>query len=276
MGKEYVRYGARDWRYADEEDIQVPGGRDMRLSERFDPIIGSRGNEKAVVIIEGADVEASPEALGWALSVGTPVRDQRGNLLQVIVPFEAWEDHDQIEGIMVAPELDDDEGVRELAAVQLQLRKTERQLAGEAAERDNLLVKLAAAGMTRQRAAEITGLSVGKVQQIIKSEELAANELVLVKIVADHDPIDIAAIVEHAKKAAGLTSSKSKLKRYLKSLAARGFLDGSEAGQWTATGKAIAEMQKRQAGKESPPSDGAFAARLGTVAASAVAAATGT
>lgn len=217
----------------------------MRLSERFDPIIGTKGGAKQVVIIDGEDVEGSPEALGWALSVGTPVRNDKGNLLQVIVPYEDWEAHDAIDGIMVAPELDDDQGVRELAALQLKLKKTERRLAVETEERDDLLMTLAGAGMTRQRAAEITGLSVGKVQQIIKKEELAANEVELVTIIGRHGPIGTLQIVELAKETTGLTSSKTKLKKFLQSLKSRGFLESSETGQWEVTARARQELSRQ-------------------------------
>jgi hypothetical protein len=260
-GREYVRYGPNDWRYADNEDIQVPGGRDMRLSERIEPMIASKGGKAQAVIIDGEDVERDGKTLGWTLNVGLPVRDEKGSLLHVIVPHQAWQAHDRIEQIMVAPELDEDEDVRRLAAAQLELRKTEHLLARQSEDRDQLLVELAEAGMTRQRAAEITGLSVGKVQQIIKKEELAANEVQLVRIVLATEPLNIAQIAERAKETKGLTKTRSKLKKYVSDLQSRGFLQSSDTGEWSVTPKALDELERaskktKGRGSGSPPPSG--------------------
>jgi ribosomal protein S19E (S16A) len=234
---EYVRYGPRDWRYAEDEEIQVPGGRDMRLDERFEPIIGARGGEKQVVIIDGADVERAPDALGWSLSVGIPARGDAGELIQVIVPFAAWEEHNEIIDVMVAPELDEDEHVRELALREVEVKKAERRLAEEKRERDALLIRLAAAGMTRQRAAEITGMSVGKVQQIIKSVDVAKDEKVLIEILRKHGPLSAAKLADRAKgtNQTALGGSKSKLKKVLGSLKAQGLVRSDPSEGWSVT-----------------------------------------
>lgn len=243
-GIEYVRYGPRDWRYADDEEIQVPGGRDMRLSERFNPTIGTQNGEKTVVLIDSKDIEEAPDVLNWALLHGTPIRGENGEVLQVLVPYSEWEEHDEISDVMIAPELDDDEGVRGLAALEVQLRRTERQLAKQTKERDALLIELSEGGMTRQRAAEITGMSVGKVQQIVKSEELASNEEVLVGILLEKGPLDLSVLVGHAKETPGIAGTKTKIKKILTLLKNRGIAEVDPQGRWRVTEKGQSALKK--------------------------------
>jgi len=216
----------------------------MRLSERFNPIIGSQNGEKAVVLIDSKDIEEAPDVLNWALLHGTPIRGESGEVLQVLVPYSEWEEHDEISDVMIAPELDDDEGVRRLAALEVQLRKTERQLAKQTKERDALLIELSEGGMTRQRAAEITGMSVGKVQQIVKSEELASNEEVLVGILLEKGPLDLSLLVGHAKETPGIAGTKTKIKKILTLLKNRGIAEADPQGRWRVTEKGRSALKK--------------------------------
>jgi hypothetical protein len=187
----YIRERDGTWRYADTW-LKVPGARDLTLTERFQPkfILTGPAEDAQIerVIVSGADVEAHPLLLGWCLQSGMPVRGAEGELLEVLVPYEQWRKGDRIPGEIVAPELHGDSAERALAEAQRRYQEAEQALDEAAALRVSVLQQYAGE-LTRERAREITGLSVGRVQQLIKSEiELDSTDKLLLLAVGKRQP----------------------------------------------------------------------------------------
>jgi hypothetical protein len=173
-GIQVIRDRKGVWRYA-HNWVPVPGARDITLTERFQPkFIVNAESEVERVVIEGAAIEAVPELLEWCLEVGTPIRDG-GELVEVLVPYDEWKDHDRIPGQLISPEHHGTQAEREVAEAERHFREAEQRLEKAAEERADVLRRWSE-DMTRQEAREITGLSVGRVQQLIRAERLSLVE----------------------------------------------------------------------------------------------------
>lgn len=186
-GQDYLRDEDGTWLYADSW-VKVPGARDLTLSERFEPkFIVSSENEVERVVISGSDIAEEPELLGWCLEAGTQIRDDKGELVEVIVPVEIWAEHNRVPGEIVAPEHSEDQAERELAEAERQYREADRALELAAASRADVLRRHADT-MTRQEARLITGLSVGRIQQLIRGDSLDEVERLVLEAVARTGP----------------------------------------------------------------------------------------
>jgi hypothetical protein len=170
---DYVRDPEGTWRYA-ESWIKVPGARDMTLTERFRPkfVIAntSDGAEVERVIVSGDDVAEHPDLLGWCLGAGAPLRNpETDELIEVLVPFSTWAERDRIPHEIVAPENSDNQAERAVALAERRYREAEHAL-DMAADFRAAVLREHSSEMTREQARAITGLSVGRIQQLIRSE----------------------------------------------------------------------------------------------------------
>jgi predicted transcriptional regulator len=167
----YVREKDGTWRYADTW-IKVPGARDRTLSEAFRPklVVSGQASDAQVerVVVDGKDVKSHPGLLGWCLEEGTPLHDKSGSLIEVLVPYKAWQSRDRIPGGILAPENSQDVAEREVAIAEREYREAEHALEQAAAKRAAILHEHDGV-LTRERARSITGLSVGRIQQLIRS-----------------------------------------------------------------------------------------------------------
>jgi hypothetical protein len=170
-GTIYAREDDGTWRYA-HTWIRVPGARDLTLTERFKPklVVAGTGSGQEVerVVVSGEDIAAHPDLLAWCAELGAPVRGPDGQMLEVLVPYELWQEHDRIPGEIVAPEHSDDPAERELAIAERKVREAEQALERATDVRAAVLREHEGL-MTREQARAITGLSVGRVQQLVKS-----------------------------------------------------------------------------------------------------------
>lgn len=192
-GTEYVRDPGGAWRYADSW-IKVPGGRDLTLTERFNPkfVIASSPDEAGRierVVVSGDDIEKHPDLLGWSMDLGYPVQGTGGDIFEVMVPFEVWQEHDRIPGMIYAPELHGSEAEQELAEAEREYREADRTLEAATAKRAEVLRRYAG-DMTRQQARQITDLSVGRIQQLIREgvDDLDQGDVLLLAIVESRRP----------------------------------------------------------------------------------------
>jgi hypothetical protein len=229
----YVRESDGTWRYADTW-IRVPGARDKTLTEHFQPklVISELGTDAQVerVVVDGGDVSAHPELLDWCLEIGTPVRDEKGKLIEVLVPYEAWRQRDRIPSEIVAPENSEDPAERELAIAERQYREAEHTLEQAAAKRAALLRQFAGV-MTREKARSITGLSVGRVQQLIRSGvELDEVERMILRVIEVGKAPSTEAVNDLMEVQWGLTFPTESLKQQLNRLRERGLVETTRRG----------------------------------------------
>ncbi len=167
-GIEFVRDADGAWRYADNW-ILVPGARDVTLTERFRPkLIIDAEEEVERVVVSGNDIAAAPELLNWCIAEGRLITDG-DELVEVLVPYEQWRARDRVPGALISPEHHGSEAEQQVAAAERQFREAEQQLDKAASYRAEVL-RQHADEMTRQEARAITGLSVGRVQQLIREE----------------------------------------------------------------------------------------------------------
>ncbi len=167
---EVIRDQNGDWRYADSW-IKIPGGRDVTLTERFRPkLVVSADQEIERVVVDGASIRENPELLDWCLKEGKALRED-GELVEVLVPYERWKRRDRIPSELTSPEHHGGEAEREVAEAERRYREAEQRLE-EAANFRAAVLRRWADEMTRQEAREITGLSVGRIQQLIRDERL--------------------------------------------------------------------------------------------------------
>lgn len=175
-GVHYVRDHKGIWRYADSW-IPVPGARDLRLSERFETKdVVSRAGDIERVVVSGDSIRDSPELLEWCIEAGEPMYGPDGRLKEVFVPYEVWTEKNRVPGALVAPEHSSDNARRELALAERKYRESEKALE-EAAEARAAVLRTFAGRLTRQQARKITGLSVGRIQQLIRREKLTDLEI---------------------------------------------------------------------------------------------------
>jgi hypothetical protein len=241
----YVRENDGTWRYADTW-IKVPGARDRTLTEHFRPklVISGVGTDAQVeqVMVSGEDVSGSPRLLEWCLDTGTPVRDEDGKLIEVLVPYEAWQKRDRIPGEIVAPENSENPVERELAIAEREHREAEHALEQAAAKRAALLRQHSGV-MTREQARSITGLSVGRIQQLIRSDvELEEVERMILRVIDLGKGSSTKAVNGLMETRWGLSFPADALKRRLNHLQERDLIDTGHSGyRITAQGRKALE-----------------------------------
>jgi hypothetical protein len=216
------------WRYA-ESGIPVPGARDVTLTERFQPklIINSEQEIERVVVSAGA-IATVPELLGWCLTEGTPVK-AGDELLEVLVPYELWQKRDRIPGELIVPEYHGSEAQQQVAAAEREYREVERQFEKAADYRAEVL-RRHYDEMTRQEARAITGLSVGRIQQLIRAGGLEPRERQILELFAD-GPISSYEGFQKKARLAGLSfHDDDAMDQVVKELEHRDFLEWSPDG----------------------------------------------
>lgn len=227
------------WRYADTW-IAVPGARDVTLTDRFRPkqIVNADGDVERV-IVDGHSIAAHPDLLDWCLSDGTPIK-AKGELIEVLVPYELWEARDRIPSELTVPELEGSEAEQQVAAAERKYREAERGLERAAEQRAEVL-RQHAGEMTRQEARAITGLSVGRIQQLIRSEQVNAHELQLLKLFA-RGPISKMEALVNLAGSTSLPTEPELLNNLVGEMEARGFLDRDPRGR---NGVGLSELGKQ-------------------------------
>lgn len=221
-GVQVVRDPDGVWRYM-ESWIKVPGARDVTLSERFKPkvVIAHDGGIERYVV-DGASVQAHPDLLGWCIDAGTPIREE-GQLIEVLVPADLWEERDRVPNELISPEHEGTEAEREVAAAERQYREAEQILERAAEERAEAL-RRHAENMTRAKARELTGLSVGRIQQLIRSEQLESHEREMLEIF-EQGPLETIEELQKRAQERGMASDSDLLMNLIRDLEARGLLD---------------------------------------------------
>lgn len=224
-GVHYLRDHSGTWRYADSW-IPVPGARDLTLTERFQPqrVVNAQGDVERM-IVPGDSIKAAPELLGWCLEEGTAIEGPDGELKEVFVPYAKWEARDRVPGALVAAEHSDQEAKRVLAEVERRYREADQNLAEVAEERADVLRRYAGQ-MTRQEAREITGLSVGRIQQLIRREKLTDIEIGVLGILDNREGRSAEAVKELAHKQYP-RSDIAAIDRVLRELLDRGLITAS-------------------------------------------------
>lgn len=221
-GTDYLRDSEGVWRFADSH-LPVPGARDLTLTERFEPkrVVAADGKIERIVV-SGQSILDAPDLLGWCLEQGTKVEDQAGDVSEVLVPYELWQERDRIPNALVAPEHSEDEAEREVALAERGFREAEKALEEAADKRANMLRRYAGQ-MTRQEARAITGLSVGRIQQLIKDEKLDQVEVVLLRAL-EGGPVSGLETVTERGAALGLVNDANFVRRELRELQMRGLV----------------------------------------------------
>lgn len=225
---EYVRDDEGTWRYA-ESWVKVPGGRDVTLTERFNPkfVIAPTGDGSRIerVVISGEDIGEHPDLLGWCLELGFPVKGPADEVLEVMVPFEVWQDRDRIPGEVYVPEHHGTEAERELAEAERKYREADSALEAAAAKRAEVL-RRHSEDMTRNQARLITNLSVGRIQQLIREgAEVDGYDLMLLAIVENQRPKNLTTFYDLAKESLEISRVDPRLKRRIQSLRDKGLIE---------------------------------------------------
>lgn len=207
------------WRYASTW-IAVPGARDITLTERFKPkYIVDENDEIERVVIAGEAVDNFPDLLGWCLEEGTPIREDDA-LVEVIVPWGQWQERSRVPGELFSPEHHGSEAECHLAAAERRYREAESSFETAARERAQWLRKYADE-MTRQEAREITGLSVGRIQQLIRSEGSPDREIL--ELFVDGPVPSLEELLQLAQKR-GSVYEEEDLRQKVYEMKERGFL----------------------------------------------------
>lgn len=243
---QYIRDPEGVWHYADTW-IEVPGARDLTLTERFEPkFIINGGGEVERVVVPGESIEEFPELLEWCLDIGTAITDEDGEIAEVFVPIEAWRERDRVPGALVAPEHTGNPAEQELAQAERAYREAERRLEIAADNRAEVL-RRHSDEMTRQEARAITGLSVGRIQQLIRSEGLSEVEKTLLQVLDTRKSKTFESI-EKIIEASDLPTERAFLVRRLRELEMRGLIETTKTGfRLTKDGRdVLAEEQKAE------------------------------
>lgn len=238
-GVHYVRDQKGVWRYADTW-IPVPGARDLKLSERFETKdVVSRTGDIERVVVSGDSIRESPELLEWCVEAGEPMYGADGELKEVFVPHEVWTKRDRVPGALVAPEHSSDDARRQLALVERRYREADQALEEASEARADVLRSLAGL-LTRQQARRITGLSVGRIQQLIRREKLTELEVGILGILDVKGGRSAGSVQELAQKQFPRTNT-SAIDVVLQELVARGLVKaGGETIRLTREGRAMA------------------------------------
>lgn len=226
-GVQVVRDPDGVWRYA-KTWIPVPGARDVTLTERFDPkLIVSADGDIERVVVDGASIKAHPELLEWCVIDGTPIRED-DEIVEALVPYELWLKHDRISSEPFSPEHEGTEPERALAAAERRYREAEQQFELTSAERAEVLHRYSE-DMTRQQAREITGLSIGRIQQLIRSERLEPYERQVLELF-EAGPVPSLKDLQKLAKGNKMPSSKNALKPVVDDLKERSLLTTTKGG----------------------------------------------
>jgi hypothetical protein len=232
-GTIYAREDDGTWRYADTW-IPVPGARDLTLTERFKPklVVAGTGSGQEVerVVVSGEDIAAHPDLLAWCAELGAPVRGPDGEMLEVLVPYELWQEHDRIPGEIVAPEHSDDPAERELAIAERKVREAAQALERATDVRAAVLREHEGL-MTREQARAITGLSVGRVQQLVKSAlNIEEDDQLILESIRRNPGQTARTVTRGLQESFGLSISMAGLSRRLNRLHRLGLLVQTRQG----------------------------------------------
>ena len=232
-GVHYVKGTDGIWRYADS-GIAVPGARDLTLSERFEikTVLAADGKTVERVIVSGEDIRQAPELLGWCTEKGARVENSYGKVIEVLVPYELWRERDRVPNAIFAPEHSPKDTEREVARAERRYREAERELEIASAARAEAL-RHSAGEMTRQEAREITGLSVGRIQQLIRGYRLTAVQQAVLRLVGPGAGRTLDRLQQRAAKQK-LEISEEFLARRLRELVSQGLVE-SKQGKFRAT-----------------------------------------
>jgi hypothetical protein len=252
-GVEYVRDPEGTWRYADSW-IKVPGGRDWTLTERFTPkfVIGSSKDQVGRierVVVSGEEIEKHTDLLGWCLDLGYPVQGPNGEIFEVMVPFDIWNEHDRIPGMIYAPELHGSEAERELAEAERECREADRAQEVAATKRADVL-RRHSEEMTRQQARAITDLSVGRIQQLIREglPTLSSEETLILAVIDKRKPKNMGALHDALKEDLGMDRSVRAFTHVFRRLRERELVVKTPRGiRLTPEGKETLEVSRERA-----------------------------
>ena len=179
----YERWSDGTWRYAAGSIVlryragagEVPGARDRTLTEAYKPrkMVDDSGTAIAVFIPVELINQAGAE-LEWAAKAGDWVGEGRSRK-GVIVGLEEWRSHDVDVTALFAPELEASSPLNKLAIAERVAR-----LAGLCAEeadsaRDEAVRDAVQHGVPRQAIAQLLGVSVGRVGQLLTAEATEAR-----------------------------------------------------------------------------------------------------
>lgn len=212
----------------------------MKLSERFETKgVVSRTGDIERVVVSGDSIRESPDLLKWCIEAGEPMYGPNGRLKEVFVPYEIWTEKDRVPGALVAPEHSPDDAKRKLALAERNYREADQALE-EAAEARADVLRLLAGRLTRQQAREITGLSVGRIQQLIRREKLTELEVGVLGILDVKGGRSAGSVQELAQKQFPRTGA-SAIDGVLRELVTRGLVKaGGETIRLTREGRALA------------------------------------
>lgn len=210
------------WLYADTW-IEVPGARDMTLTQRFQPkFVVNKDDEIERVVVDADSIRRFPDWLAWCTEIGTPIYDGE-KMTEVIVPFLDWAEHDRIPGEMISPEHHGSEAEQDVARAEREYREAERKFESMTEARAEAL-RRRSEEMTRQEARAITGLSVGRIQQLIRVAPLDANEREVLELF-ELSPIKTAADLQNTATEHEVINDDLFLMSVAEELRQRGFLN---------------------------------------------------
>jgi hypothetical protein len=241
--RQVIRDPVGTWRYADSW-VPVPGARDVTLTERFSPkFVVNGADEVERVVVDAASIKAAPDLLAWCLDAGTVLRSGE-EVFEVLVPFDLWKEREQIPNELFSPEHQGDEAEREVAAAERRFREMERRFEAASRERAEVLRRYAD-DMTRQKAREITGLSVGRVQQLISGDSMEDVEREVLELFENGPLRSLEACVERAK-AKGVPLAKKALLTRVEELKDRELLEEGDQFSVSLTNKGAAALLEAQ------------------------------
>lgn len=257
----YIRDSEGIWRYADSW-VKVPGARDVTLTEHFRPKLivanTSEGTEVERVVVSGEDIADHPDLLDWCLEVGAPVRGGDGEVLEVLVPIEAWAEQDRIPGEVIAPENSDDPAEREVALVERKVREAELALE-QATDMRAAVLREHSTSMTREQTRAITGLSVGRIQQLIRRDvELGGMDQLVLYVLANAGSLKSKNAINIAvEKEFGNTLPSGMLQRSIDRLDQLDLIENTRSRGYRATAEGeqlLTEIARRNADTSEEPS----------------------
>lgn len=173
----YERWSDGVWRYAAGSIVlrypgaegEVPGARDRTLTEAYKPrkMVDEEGVPIAVFIPVELITRAGPE-LEWATKVGDWVGEGRARK-GVIVGLDEWQQHDVDVTVLSAPELEAASPLNKLAVAERLARLAALAAEDAAAARNKEVRDAVSQGISRQAIAQLLGVSVGRVGQLLGS-----------------------------------------------------------------------------------------------------------
>jgi hypothetical protein len=178
----YERWSDGIWRYAAGSIVvrypagsgEVPGARDRTLTEAYKPrkMVGDDGAPIAMFIPIELITQAGQD-LEWATKIGDWVGESRSRK-GVIVGLEEWQSHDVDVTALSAPELDAASPLNKLALAERNSRLAALAAEEAAATRNQAVRDAVRQGVPRHTIAQLLGVSVGRVGQLLTSSGLEA------------------------------------------------------------------------------------------------------